>query len=102
MRGTILLTLGLALGAAGCGPSATSLCSDQCDCEGCSEEEEADCVDDVEDAQKDAEDQGCGDQFSDYLSCYSDQFECRDSKVDADGCNSEGKSLNNCMDKHDD
>lgn len=96
-----LVASGLAIAGAatlaGCGASASSICSDVCECTGCSEEEEKDCVDDVEDQQKAAEDEGCGDQGDEVLSCYADQLECRDSEVDLDGCESEEKSLNNCM-----
>ncbi len=97
MKGLLLVTLGLALAAAGCGSSATSLCNDFCDCTGCSDNELSDCIDDVEDAEKKADDEGCTDQYSDYSSCIADQFECRDGKVDADGCGSEGEQLGRCL-----
>jgi len=93
--------LGLAtvvvLSASGCGTSASSLCRDICDCQGCSEVQEQDCVDDIEDVEKNAEDEGCADQADELLSCYGDQLECREGNVDADGCDAENDALNNCI-----
>jgi hypothetical protein len=97
MKGLYLLTLGLALAAAGCGGSASSLCNDLCDCTGCSDNELDDCVDDVEDQIKEAEDEGCSDQADAYIDCLSSEFECRDSEVDVDGCDSESEELGKCL-----
>ena len=97
MKATILLALSLALAATGCGTSASSLCADQCECEGCSETEEQECVDDVEDAEKQADDEGCSDQYSEFVSCYADQFECIEGEVDADGCNAEAEAYSKCL-----
>lgn len=97
MKCTILLTLSLALAAAGCGTSAASLCADQCECEGCSETEEQECVDGVEDAEKKADDEGCSDQYGEIVSCLADQFECIDGRSDADGCDAEGEAYGRCL-----
>jgi hypothetical protein len=85
-----------ALSVAGCGTSAAGLCGDVCECTGCSEREEEECVDDVEDQQKAAADEGCEDQYDALLSCYGDQLECRDSELDVDGCDSEEEELSKC------
>ncbi len=98
MKGLYLVTLGLALAATGCGGSASSICNDICDCEGCSDNELDECVDEIEDQQKEAEDEGCGDQASALLDCLGAELECRDSEVDLDGCNSEQEEINNCLD----
>lgn len=97
LRRTLMgLTIAASTAAVGCGTSASSICSDVCDCEGCSEDEEKDCVDDVEDLQKDAEEEGCEDQVQELLDCYANELECKDSEASFDGCDSEAKSLNNC------
>lgn len=88
----------LVVPAPGCGTSPSSICSDICDCEGCSESELADCVDDVEDGQKAAEDMGCGDQFDAALACYGDEFRCVSGDIDVDGCNTELDELSGCAD----
>jgi hypothetical protein len=87
-----------AVAVVGCGSSASSLCSDVCDCEGCSEAEQEDCVDEIEDAEKRAEDAGCEQQFDELVDCMDDQLECRDGQVDADGCESETEDLAECSD----
>lgn len=85
------------LGAAGCGPSASALCNKGCDCTGCSDSEYDECVDSFEDAQKAADDEGCSDQYSDYIGCVNDEFECRDGDVDIDGCDAEVEALFVCL-----
>jgi hypothetical protein len=98
LASTLALALSLALGGAvGCGGGASSFCSNLCECEGCSEEEEADCIDDYEDAVKEAEDEGCGDQVDEYTACVDSEFECRDGDADIDGCNSEAEAVSKCL-----
>lgn len=82
----------------GCGTSASAVCDEICDCIGCSENENADCVDEIEDAERAAENEGCEDQFDEFITCFDEEIECRSSEIDADGCEAEGKSLANCMD----
>src|SRR5262245_9260989 len=77
----------------GCGVSAASLCERVCECQGCSENERAECIDELEDAQRKADNEGCSDQYSALLSCFDSELECRDSEVDVDGCDPEEKSL---------
>lgn len=90
------VTIVLALFWVGCGPSATSLCEDTCDCTGCSDSELTNCIDALEDAEKAAEDEGCSDQYSALQSCVADEFECIDGAVDADGCAQETENLIKC------
>jgi hypothetical protein len=97
LSATLLGAGALVLGP-GCGSSASSLCSDICDCTGCSDSEMDDCVDDVEDAEKEAGDEGCEDQYDDFISCFAEELECRDGEIDADGCESEATSLAKCLD----
>ena len=95
--GGFVVLVAAALAACGCG-SAASLCDDFCDCQGCSDTERDDCVDDIEDAEKRAEEAGCEQQFDELVDCMDDQLECRDGRVDADGCESETKDLSECSD----
>lgn len=81
----------------GCGPSISGLCEDTCDCVGCNDRDLDECIDTFEDAEKAAEDEGCGDQFDDLLACYDDEFACYDGDVDLDGCNHEEEDLLKCV-----
>jgi hypothetical protein len=83
--------------APGCGPSAASLCNKICDCTGCSKSQLDDCVDNAEDAQKKAEDEGCGSEYNALLSCANDEFRCDGDKYDLDGCDKEGKDYFKCL-----
>lgn len=91
----------LAVGASiapGCGgASVASICDKICECTGCSDAELAECVDEGEDLEKLAEDEGCGDQFDAYKSCFSDEIECVGDDIDADGCVSELADLGQCL-----
>lgn len=93
--------LGLAVAATftltACGPSASSICEAGCDCEGCSDNELEDCIDDIEDLERAAENEGCADQYDEYLSCVDDELRCDGDDVDIDGCEFEANSLGKCM-----
>lgn len=96
---TLVLTLAagsLWTMAQGCGPSIGSFCNKVCDCMGCSDSERDDCVDSLEDQRKAAEDEDCGGEFNDYLSCTSSELECEDDIATADGCDSEAEKLAEC------
>jgi hypothetical protein len=92
----ILASTGIWTLAQGCGPSIGSFCNKVCDCMGCSDSEQDDCVDSLEDTRKAAEDEGCGSEFNDYLSCSSSELECEDDVAIADGCDSEAQKLAEC------
>lgn len=97
--GIVLAALGLVATSqvtAGCGTSAASLCERSCECSGCSETERTDCVDALGDAEKLANDKGCGEQYSAWASCLDDQLRCVDDKIDADGCETEAEALVKC------
>jgi hypothetical protein len=93
-----LLSGAVALGPSGCKPSVAALCNKVCDCTGCSDSERDDCVDDIDDARKAAEDEGCGEQFDAYTSCASGELTCEDDKVQVDGCDAESEAILECMD----
>ena len=90
------LTLGIA--GVGCGGSIAGLCEEMCDCEGCSDEELDECIDELEDMEHAAEREGCEDQFDTALSCFSDEAECHGDDFDADGCEPELEDLDDCVD----
>jgi hypothetical protein len=82
----------------GCGYSEADFCDDYCDCEGCSNVEYDDCVDDGDDLARRVDTEGCGDYYADYMDCLGGEFECRGGKIDTDGCGYENGRLNNCLD----
>ncbi|KYF69211.1 hypothetical protein BE11_10105 [Sorangium cellulosum] len=83
----------------GCGSSISNLCEDRCDCTGdCSPDDEDDCIDNLEDAESEAEAQGCEEQFDAAISCVEDEFACRGGDVDVDGCRQEVENLGSCTD----
>lgn len=80
----------------GCTPSATAICERICECTGCSELQRADCIDDLEDNEKAADDAGCGLEFNDVARCYDDAFECRNDAPRVTGCDVEIETLQHC------
>lgn len=82
---------------AGCGSSASSVCEAACDCEGCSDSDLDDCIDDFEDIEDDAAREGCEDQYDDYITCLDDEAECRGDDLDIDGCEDEQQDLAKCL-----
>ena len=99
MKTSAWLGIALTLGLAACGGSAASICDDMCDCEGCSDNERDECIDEIEDLERAAEREGCEDQFDEALSCVSDEAECRGDDWDADGCEPELEDLDDCVDE---
>lgn len=83
--------------APGCGPSIGAYCDKVCDCVGCSDDQRTDCIDDAEDARKNADDKGCRGQFDDLLGCGANELECKDGYTQTDGCDSEVEAYNECM-----
>ena len=92
-----VVTLALGLGLLGCGGSIAAICEEECDCEGCSDDELDECIDTAEDLEHFAENEGCEDQFDDVVSCVSDEGECRGDRYDTDGCEPELEDLQDCM-----
>ena len=86
------------LATAGCGYSPADYCEDFCDCTGCSDKQLDECIDNAEDSYDDAVDDGCEDVADDYLSCLSDEAECRDGdNWDEDGCEDEAVDVAKCQ-----
>jgi hypothetical protein len=80
-----MLVLSLAA-LTGCGYSEADHCDDKCACEGCSDVEYDDCIDDADDFERGVEEQGCGEFHDEYLACIDDEFACNGGVVDEDGC----------------
>lgn len=96
-NGTIAATFGALCFLVGCGYSASDICDDVCDCNGCSDREYEDCLDDADREEARIDRAGCSDQLDDYLACASDTGYCRrDDHWEID-CGPESKRLSNCM-----
>lgn len=80
----------------GCGPSIGAYCNEVCDCQGCSDKELDECVDNIDDAKRAAENEGCSSQFDAVLSCAKDELTCQNDIASADGCESEAEELYKC------
>ena len=87
-----------ASGVTACGGSIGGICDEICDCEGCSDSEYDDCVDEFEDVERNADREGCLDQYDDVIACIDEEIECRSGDIDYDGCGPEQKDLNDCLD----
>ena len=98
LAAALFLTSGaVALGPSGCTPSSAALCNKVCDCTGCTKDQQVDCVDDLDDARKEARREGCDDQYDAYFSCVADEMRCEDDNIEVDGCDAELEELMQCM-----
>ena len=109
-----LLALALALAAHGCGgdddglDGCIDICEEQADCGGdcadgdCGESSDdggsflgdSSCDDMCEDALRDAERRGCGQEFEDFMTCLSDNTDgCA---LDVNACQNETNAFTNC------
>jgi len=91
------LACAAALATVGCGPSSSSLCDLACECEGCSNSQYDECVDDLDDGARDAEREECEAEYDDYLACLDDTGECRGDDFETH-CGDEKDDLKNCLD----
>lgn len=82
--------------SAGCGPSASSICSDIDECVGLSERDFDDCVDDIEDLERDADREGCLEEYDEALLCFEDTYRCDDDRVET-RCEDENEDLARCI-----
>jgi hypothetical protein len=80
---TVLMMVG-SLWLCGCGASIKSFCEDTCDCEGCSDAALEECIEEGEELAAEAEEQGCGDEWDDFLDCGDDSFECEEGNATFD------------------
>ena len=80
----------------GVGTAYSGLIERICDCEGCSDSTREDYFDDYGDADRQAHNVGCDNQFSEYIACADQKLECRESVARFD-CDSEERSYSNCI-----
>jgi hypothetical protein len=80
----------------GCESQVSAYCAARCTCQGCSQVERADCLDDIEDSQRLAEHDGCADAFSTYMSCYADEGSCSEGAWVSSTCTQKGNALRTC------
>ena len=90
-----LIASTFALGLAGCGYGPGDLCDDACDCQGCSDHDYEECVDNGEDLERDVEREGCEDEYDELLSCMSDADNACDSLEDE--CEDDRDELEECI-----
>ena len=94
--GILSIGVGLALAATGCGYGPSDYCDDRCDCQGCSDADYDDCVDEAEDVESEAIDEGCDDEYDDVAACFEDTGECRHEDVWDVDCDDELLDLVEC------
>ena len=102
VRGGVALFVvwGVWLGVAsapGCrGVTAEDACNTVCDCTGCDED---DCVEELEDAEDEAKDEKCEDDYAAYLECIHNKLDCDDDRADFGDCKDEVDDLADCIEK---
>ena len=62
----------------------------------CSDTEHAECIDQIEDDQRQSELEGCDTEFDDFIECADAELECVGDDVDLDGCSTLQEALASC------
>ena len=57
-------------------PASVSMCETLCDCVTCPEGYLADCKASVDEAEREAADAGCAEEFGAHAACWVDEFRC--------------------------
>ncbi|MDC3955694.1 hypothetical protein [Polyangium jinanense] len=83
----------------GCQSDTASYCASRCDCQGCSERETEDCTDDVEDAERLAEHDGCAAEYSNFITCYVDEGTCTNGAFITSSCAAAADALRGCSNR---
>lgn len=81
---------------AGCESQVNAYCISRCDCQGCSQRERADCLDDVEDSERVSAHDGCAEEFATYVQCYVNEGSCTNGGWIASTCSSEATAFRTC------
>ena len=68
--------IALLMALTSCGVSVEDLCEDMCDCEGCSDAELDECIEEGEAFEEAVDYYGCSSEFEDYMECIDDNAEC--------------------------
>lgn len=103
MRRVLACSLALLLAPVmiSCGSPASQLCTEACDCEGCSNKEYEDCQDAAREIEEDVAREECSPELDAYFTCLLDQAECEnedDYEVDFNDCREELEDLARCCD----
>jgi hypothetical protein len=72
-------------------------CNVICACEGCSDPELDDCIDDGNDTKKQIEAEGCKMQYDSYFACLEGGVVCEGAMVKMVGCDEEYQALTMCL-----
>jgi hypothetical protein len=81
----------------GCGPSGAALCAAKCDCEGCSDREYDECLDDDAEEAARADSRGCLYEYDTLVSCEYDTGFCEDRDDWETSCGRERDDYRRCM-----
>lgn len=74
----------------------SSFCAARCECQGCSMRESEDCIDEVDDAERLADHEGCTEAYAEYVSCYVSEGTCKEGAWIASSCTERGSALRSC------
>ncbi len=80
----------------GCGSQASEICTQTCNCTGCSSDAEQSCVAQIQGSETEAGEVGCSSEASAYESCYEGGT-CIDSFWVVDGCDIQLNALEKCL-----
>ncbi|MDI1483157.1 hypothetical protein [Polyangium sp. y55x31] len=72
-------------------------CNQRCDCNKCTDEERASCLDDKVNEKDEAADADCKDEYSTYLTCLTNDAACSDGDYDESVCFAEESDLGSCL-----
>jgi hypothetical protein len=100
-QGVMLLLLsGVTFAACGPTPSSTPqerYCVAQCECNKCTDTENASCRDDILNLADKAASADCKDPYDTYVTCLNTEGACRDGLFDTSDCYNEEVDLNHCI-----
>jgi hypothetical protein len=83
----------------GCENQVNSYCVSRCNCQGCSQLEQADCLDDVGDSERLAAHDGCANEFAAYVQCYANEGSCANGGWIASTCSGAASALQTCSNR---
>lgn len=102
MRRVLACALALLLvPAVSCGGGANQLCTEICDCEGCSDKEVEDCNEAADELEDDVGKAECSAELNDFTACLLDNAKCEDDDnyvVEVGDCDDELDDLVDCCD----
>jgi hypothetical protein len=92
----LLFVPAIGLATVGCG-TESAICNDACDCEGCSDSQFDNCLDNFDDTERRADNEGCLDLYDDYVVCLDDTGRCDGNDWET-SCGYERDRLKKCLD----